>query len=305
MAFLRVALFGGLTAASAHTGPINIPASCKPIIGYLIVHRERKPSRTEVAEMLWQERDSLRARRCLSTALWRLKQTIPSVHLVDGSSASEDLALNWSLPGWVDVVAFQQRADKAMAVPAERLSRRELHRMRRAVDLYRGDLLQGMDDEWVLIERQRLRNIYLDLLLHLAQGNDHHGDTHSALMFARRLSALDPLREDVHRLIMQLYVKVGNRAKAIEQYRICQGELGAELGVDPTLETQSLFRSIMGPAAEPAISTELRASTTLSITKDQLVWVRRALAASDKRLANSIELLERVQKTGGSSGLKP
>jgi DNA-binding SARP family transcriptional activator len=276
----------------------DIAESCKPVVGYLIINRHRALSRSQVAEALWQERETPRARRCLSTALWRLKQSAPDVNLVHQTANGDRISFNWSLPGWVDVVAFESRAVAALAVPAQAAGHREICQMRRAVNLYRGDLLSGIDEEWVLIERQRLGNIYLDLLHHLASSYDARSDMQNALIFARRLSALDPLREDIHRLIMRLFVSVGNGAKAIEQYRICQGELSSELGVEPTEETQALFRIIAGRSMSAPVSLLARQQVSLGLAGDHVRWVRKALAASDKRLVESLKLLQRAERVG-------
>jgi len=61
----------------------------------------------------------------------------------------------------------------------------------------------------------------------------------------RRLNQEEPLREDVHRLLMLAYAHSGNRAKAVAQYRQCEHILDKELGVAPMPETQELHLQLM------------------------------------------------------------
>ncbi|MBN2390703.1 MAG: AAA family ATPase [Anaerolineae bacterium] len=66
----------------------------------------------------------------------------------------------------------------------------------------------------------------------------------SAIPYARRWLALDPLHEPVHRCLMQLYAQTGQRAAALHQYHECVRVLEAELGLPPSKETTSLYEHI-------------------------------------------------------------
>ena len=98
--------------------------------------------------------------------------------------------------------------------------------------LYEGDLVIASDVRHVL-ERERLRARYLSVRARLA---DHHfavGDYASALRNALDLLAHDPCREDAHRMTMRCYVRRGERAPALRQYRVCREILALEFDVSP------------------------------------------------------------------------
>ena len=171
------------------------------------------------------------------------------------------------------------------------------HQLARAVSLYGGEFLPQVDDDWALLERQRLHMLYLDALYQLTASCAHANDHTRAIAYGRRLAAIEPLREDVHRILMRAYVASGNRGKAVEQYRICQGELGSELGIQPMPETQSLFREIVGGATAPPPTPAARLSASLDVARDQVRWVRRALRQSHKRLSDALEMIERAGNT--------
>jgi tetratricopeptide (TPR) repeat protein len=133
----------------------------------------------------------------------------------------------------------------------------------RAVDLYRGDLVEGLAfrgalfEDWLMAERERLRELALDALAKLLAHQRSAGSAEAALQTALRLIALDPLQEAVHRTIMRLYAQLGRRGAALRQYRVCLGVLQRELGVEPEADTRQLYQEILPrrPPREPGAAT--------------------------------------------------
>lgn len=164
MSHLRVQVLGRLGVTIGTAGAVSIPASCHAIVGYLIAHRRRRVSRTELAETLWCQQSGDHARRCLSTALWRLKRSAPSAPTLLTFRGSDEVSLNWAGPIWVDSVALELRVTRLLRIAPGALGAEEIRRLQRGLQLYRGDYLEGIDDEWVASERQRLRNLYVDAL---------------------------------------------------------------------------------------------------------------------------------------------
>jgi len=134
----------------------------------------------------------------------------------------------------------------------EQLIRRDSPRsLEEAVTLYRGDLLEGLDvseepfEEWLLGERTRLRETAVAVLTRFVGLQTQSGSEDGAIQTALRLLALDPLREEFHRLLMSLYGRRGRVGDAVEQYRTCAAVLRRELGVEPTSETQRVYYSVL------------------------------------------------------------
>jgi DNA-binding SARP family transcriptional activator len=112
-----------------------------------------------------------------------------------------------------------------------------------AIALYRGDLCGGSDLA-AIVERERLRGMYLTLMARLADFYQQRGDPGAALAHALRLLQCDPCREDAHRRAMQSYVRLGERAQALRQYRLCERVLRAEFDIAPEPATQALFDEV-------------------------------------------------------------
>src|SRR5206468_3485662 len=116
--------------------------------------------------------------------------------------------------------------------------------LERAVELYRGELLPGCFDDWVLQERQWLAERFFQALGQLLAHLERKSDFPRALEFARRGVAADPLREEGHADLMRLLAAVGQPAAALRQYQELERLLQQELGSTPSTATRCLAREI-------------------------------------------------------------
>jgi DNA-binding SARP family transcriptional activator len=113
----------------------------------------------------------------------------------------------------------------------------------RALRLYGGDLC-GTGDVHTLIERERLRAIYLNVLAQLADYCFRSEKYMDALEYAQALLATEPCREDAHRLAMRCYVRMGQRSQAMRQYELCTAVLRAEFDTIPEEITSELYDQV-------------------------------------------------------------
>ncbi|HXG64174.1 MAG TPA: BTAD domain-containing putative transcriptional regulator [Blastocatellia bacterium] len=118
-------------------------------------------------------------------------------------------------------------------------------RLRQAIALYRGDLLQDFHDDWVEEPRAYYRNLYFGALKDLADDYYNRGDDEQAIKHYQMILSRDPFREDVHRQMLEAYARAGNRAALREQYETLQSLLMEELGVSPLPETVETYKRLM------------------------------------------------------------
>jgi hypothetical protein len=110
-------------------------------------------------------------------------------------------------------------------------------------------------EEWLVPERERLRELALEALARLLACQSKTGTTERAIQTAVRLLALDPLQEAVHRALMRLYLRQHRRGAALKQYQLCVDVLQRELGSEPEPETKQLYLGLLRrhpPDAEKA-----------------------------------------------------
>ena len=208
------------------------------LLGFLSTRPGRQAGRQAAAAALWPDQSDQSARHCLATTLWRLRAGIGAD--LPLYTTAETLRLDDGV--WTDVALFQARAlrnGRASCRDAD-----SLLRLRRTVRSYGGDLLEGDDHEWLGAERERLRCLFLDRLYMLCEAELAAGNSAAAVELGRRLCAIEPLREDGHRLLMEALLLGGNRGLALKQYDLCVRALATELGVDPMPETRALAERI-------------------------------------------------------------
>src|SRR5581483_9537314 len=124
------------------------------------------------------------------------------------------------LPGaWVDLSEFERLAATDPV---------------RALELCRGELLEGLEEEWAILARQRHREHVIETLESLARAAEESGDIPAALAFTRRQLDSDPLDEGASRRLMLRLERAGDRSGAARVYRALSDRLRRELGVAPS-----------------------------------------------------------------------
>ncbi len=218
------------------------------LLAYLLLHRQASQPRERIAFLLWPDSSERQARTNLRHVLHNLRHNLPDS---DRFLEVTPRTLRWrkDTPFWLDVAAFERSLRRA---DEEAHEDGRLAALREAADLYAGDLLGGHYDEWILPERERLRQLYLEALERLSAALDARGDHSQAIQYAERLLRHDPLREDVYRLLMRLHDARGDRARAIRVYHACAATLERELGVEPSAPTRETYEALLSREREPA-----------------------------------------------------
>ncbi len=238
MASLEVVLLGGFHVRSGGQA-IDLPGRReRALLALLAMPAGEQRSRDKLAGLLWGDRGDKQARDSLKQAILKLRKSLDSVRPQPIQADRDSVTLDGGAVT-VDVAEFERLIGEGKS-----------EAVARAMALYHGDLLDGFNlrnsafDEWLLLERQRLRDLARDALAGLLDGLMADGAHQTAGAVARRLLVLDPLREVAHRAVMRIYAEQGQTALALKQYQLCRDALQSELGVRPEAETERLYRAI-------------------------------------------------------------
>lgn len=212
------------------------------LLAYLLLHRRAAPQKRDtLVSLFWGDRPETKARGSLSTALWHIHRCLPggTFLLTDG-----------------ETVQFNPQADICLDVDefSSRLSTDDMTVLASGVDLYRGDLLDGFYDDWIVEERYQLQNQYCLALERLMSAQEAVGRFNEALLTAQHLLRCDSLREDAHRLVMRAHCHLGQRNAALTHYQTCRTTILAELGTEPMEETTELYRAILDGRFQPTVA---------------------------------------------------
>lgn len=244
MASIEIHLLGAFQLRNGGQA-IDLPGRReRALLAYLAMPAGEPRSRDKLAGMLWSERGDKQARDSLKQSVLKLRKAVDGAGRAMLLSDREFVTLDPAAVS-VDVAEFERLTGEGTP-----------EAVARAMALYRGDLLDGLEvrdpafEEWLLIERQRLRDLARQALAALLARQMADGAHDQAAATARRLIGLDPLREDAHRALMRIYAEQGQTALALRQYQTCRDKLQSELGVKPEAETERLHQSIQQNRSE-------------------------------------------------------
>jgi DNA-binding SARP family transcriptional activator len=318
---LSLVLFGSMSASLCEPSKkltlVMTPRSAE-LLAFLALRRGRFFQRCEIAESIWEQSADDGKLGRVNTALWRLRRAIEQTPRNRGdfllSNRQGAVGLNGPQPVDVDVGEFERLARHGLAHPLDQLNAGEYESLQSAVALYQDNPLADFTGTWVIKERERIRSLFLDAAGRLMQLSARAGQYDEAIHFARRVLAVDVLREDVHRELIRYLAASGQRASALRQFEVCRTALLRDLAIQPMAETMALYRDITKAAiatpcaADFSVSSnpqsplsgklELkkrgglnRPSRAATTAVDQVEVARSLIADVDDRLKQTIDLL--------------
>lgn len=189
--------------------------------------------RDELLNLFWPDGDTKRSRTSLRKSLHFLRRHLRDTALeVRGDEVRVNPEMVWS-----DVTAFRAAIDAGQTL--------------RALELYRGDLLEGFHAEtspefesWMDQTRVQLRRIATGVALEAAELSAASGDLRGASALARRSADLSPFDETVHRRALRVLSEIGDHAGAVRFHERFARRLAEDLEVDPSPETEELLQAI-------------------------------------------------------------
>jgi DNA-binding SARP family transcriptional activator len=244
---IRIRALGGfeiLIDGTAFAGGIKPQRRPLDLLKLLVLSDATPIGAGELADKLWPDSDGDTARNCLQVAVHRLRRLLGHEHAV--VVHDRKLQLDRRLC-WVDLWQFESEVAQLVEMPiggAEFASR-----ARHALRLYRGQLFAHEPDQaWMLAPRERLRRTWLDLVRRLGRHHEMRGEWDAGHDLYQSAIELDPLAEELYRKLMLCQHTVGHRNEALCTYRRCRQQLVAVLGVEPSPETERVYRALCSAA---------------------------------------------------------
>ena len=279
---IRLRLLGStrLTAADGRdVGAVLTQPKRLAVLAYLAVS-DGFQRRDKLLAMFWPDLDESRSREALNQCVHFLRRELGGgAETVIVSRGGAELGIGNDVL-WCDAMAFRAAVDSG--------------RFEEAVDLYRGDLLTGFYisgapgfEEWLDTERARLRSLAMRAATEAADAHEQAGNNSTALTFARRAIELAGLDEHAMRSLLIRLDRLGDRAGALETYRVFANRMREDLDAEPSAETVSLIErirqrtgvhrakeSLYAPGS-PSVGTPQRATGAGNASEPGLVRPRR------------------------------
>ncbi|HSP72017.1 MAG TPA: BTAD domain-containing putative transcriptional regulator [Gaiellaceae bacterium] len=214
--------------------PVVLPMSAQRVLAFVALH-QRPLQRQYVAASLWLDSPEDRAFASLRSALWRLGR--------HGRALVQPQAQLLALAEDVEVDLRESEAEARCAldgIEGERLSS--------SLSAFAEDLLPDWYEDWVVLERERYRQLRLRALDALCERLTAADRLAEALEAGLAAVAGEPLRESAHRAVIRVHLAEGNVGEAIRQYRLCRRLLREQLGIEPSARMQELIGPFDAPA---------------------------------------------------------
>ena len=253
LAPIMISLLGSFKLTSYNKlAPISNGSKFESLLVCLALDQQRCVSRSQLLEQLWPASDLALAGQSLNSLIYQLnkltKQFSKPINLINHEGGY--YSLNRSEHVGIDIDYFDTWRAEGARLFDQGEDERGIAYYERALALYQGDLSGDESNIQTVIERERLRAAFLDLLASLADSAYSHDNSTNALAYIHRLLRHEPCREDAHRLAMCCYVRLGKRSQALRQYQFCCQLLAVEFDAKQEAATETLFHQIrLDPAS--------------------------------------------------------
>ncbi len=153
--------------------------------------------------------------------------------------------LNPELSYSIDTEDFENFIAEAEKAKKESDTEKFLLNLEAAHELYRGEFMSGIYEDWAEEKRNYFLEQFSRVLSALAKISFKEKNWSKALKFTNEILTADPFREDMQRLLMKTLAAQGKRAAVKEQFETLQKLLKDELGVAPAPETRKVFQELL------------------------------------------------------------
>jgi DNA-binding SARP family transcriptional activator len=220
--------------------PVALPMTAQRVLAFVALH-ERPLHRLHVAGSIWLDSPEERTYASLRSALWRLHRNGRRLVATDGQrlALGRDVEVDLHESEALARRALDESDGDAVDIDASALS---------------ADLLPDWYEDWVLMARERYRQLRLRALDALCDRLIRANRLGEALEAGLAAVAGEPLRESAHRAVVRVHVAEGNVGEAIRQYRLCRRLLNEQLGIEPSDRMRELVPNLDGPVMAPAVT---------------------------------------------------
>lgn len=208
--------------------PTSLPVQAQRLLALLAV-RPHQP-RSAIAGTLWGDCSETRAQANLRNAVWLIRRSDESVLSCSRQSVGLD-------PGLVLDLAEAQRSARCVLNGG--------HADAGLIEALDQDLLPAWDEEWLIIDRERQRQLRMHALETLSETLGRAGRHPEAIAAALAAVRAEPLRESAQRSLIQAHVGEGNLSEAIRQLESYRLLLDDQLGIAPSNQLVAIIATAL------------------------------------------------------------
>lgn len=206
---------------------VELPTPAQRLLAYLAIE-DRPLHRVYVAGALWLNSTEAHASGSLRSALWRIRRS--GYELVEETDHQLWLAKTVA----VDVREAYSWASRVQD------SARPIGAADVAEAFASAELLRDWYDDWIVLERERFRQVRAHALEVLCGRLAAEGRFAEAIEVGLAAVHNEPLRESAHRAVISVHLAEGNRSEALRHYAYYRQLVTDELGIEPSTRMETL-----------------------------------------------------------------
>lgn len=244
---------------------------------YFLAMTGETQGRGKLAALFWPDMNDTASKKNLRTVLPNLRKLVGDYLII----TRQAVTFNQDRPYWLDAAVFE----RAVAAAAD-AQQPDIPSLIEAVDLYRGDFLEGFHlgdtpefDNWLLLQSERLRGLLVQGLQILSDYYLSQGEYAAGLRVTERWLAVEPWHEEAYYQRMLLLVYNEQWSLALKEYERCRQMLQEAFGVDPSAETAALYEQVRAELAgkSGAASHNLPRAMTPFFGRQEALYTLRTL----------------------------
>ncbi len=273
-------------------GQLNLAFLGTPVVrhgGQVVTFRTRKAlalliylavkggmhSREKLTALFWPESDEEQSRATLRSTLVYVRNALgemskPAIShlLIDHDAIGFNFASDFDLDLNIMQAAWKLARTSPVSPEEQAMNEEEVHhnvltRLQQAVNIYRGDFLEGFYvgdapdfEDWIGTQREYWHRRMDAVFNRLSQMQFERGEISDAIDTTTRWVTHDPFNEMAYRHLMQVHGAAGDRTAALQTYETCRAMLAKEFNTRPAPETEALAERIRVkdvPARRPSL----------------------------------------------------
>ncbi|MEN6350677.1 MAG: response regulator [Syntrophomonas sp.] len=233
---LQVRCFGKFTVETG-TGPVKFRTEkAEELFAFLLDQRGKFITRSNIIDCLWEEFDGEKALINFNTTLHYVKKALFS-HGVEIHIEYE--RGNYRLdPSELDCDYFQFYG---LASHHTRVTTDSIGELEAAAGLYTGDYLAGKESIWSVRSRHSLKDLYIGLLLRLAEYYKANGQHEKTAEWMKNGLMHEPLHRELNYNLIEALLLTGDRLSALQYYELYKRGFIKKMQREPDLDFRIMF----------------------------------------------------------------
>jgi DNA-binding SARP family transcriptional activator len=227
---------------------INQSKKTRDFLAYLILHKDKAVTHTELFENLWLDDENANPENALRTLLYRYRKTLEEkgIDELKDSVISNTGSYQWNpdVPCQIDVFEFETLYEKVKNMDINDADRIKL--ATDAMNLYTADLLTVADEtSWVIPNSVYYHDLYLSNIFLLIDSLKEKKNYQEIIRVCKTALDIDLFEDRLHLELIQALMHVGQNRAALSQFQATSDLYYQHLGVAPSDNIRALYKNII------------------------------------------------------------